>query len=1092
MFAVIRCLLIIIFLSTGFSVKAETGNYNVYSDSAGHIYLEAPKIFVLIHSEVSIPIYTRPQNGLLKLKHNGESWSVTALTEPEWGLLQLSVGHPLVSSVGLLDYDGNGTKDIKISLINSSQPFIYVTSLGATATVVMSDGSQVPANADSDYKVTLPAINAVTAPAEDTSSASVKVVPGDFSVSNQGAATYSVPLELIGGIAGFQPELSLNYSSLANNGDAGLGWSVSAVSSISRCQKVLEEDGLFQEITFTNTDALCLGGEKLRLVSGSNLQSGAEYRLDTQPDVKVVQSGSGAASYFILYRPNGDKVIYGDGDNSVQVDSISGMPFGWLQSGRVNLFGQKIEYQYQRQQDYAPLLQFIRYAGNEVELVYEDRPDASTHYYLGNTLIYNTRIAEIAISNHNNQLVRSYHLSYKLSDFSDRSLLQSIQMCNGTSSGVCSFITQLSYSDYDVAGFQSADLTINLSDFTTAHGQSGCKTSPQLTGGYCSIYRLHTADLDNDGKAELLISTRDGDKGKILAFDLSNRTATYKSSLSKSNISLGRSGSVGTIYYYFPWTVADIHGVGVPDIIPGWNVYHDWNGDGVDEAGNQVSAELSDYLALHSYLLSQNTEQIASAFHNFRNDFIFDFNGDGLIDRAIPISIYRETNSTDESYSSLADEYWLIDINRTTGGSYTSDLLTNESEILRTLDGISLSGDLNGDGVYDYQEASTTPYLRTARSFGKDTTGLYTGRPADCSKAYPYYTNCVDSIVDINGDGKDDVVYVKGGKLYWHKSLSRGNTAAEQLATINWAAKEMDPYLWADLDGNDQPELIYFDIATQKVHIRFDRNTDNEVLDKLISVENGLGKKYSIEYSRLNDPQVYQKGTGASSVNWGRGSKVRDIVSTMPVVTKVTEVTALSQSGQPQSKEIKYSYKGMRTQAGGRGALGFAEVTTEDVTAKTKTIKSFRQDAPYKGLLSKSELYVDGQLAERTTVSTWWDLTSNTSQSRFVVPRKQQTDKYYLNADYGDISAAVVATTTVVETLYEMTAANYPRVTSSVTTLSDQFDSSTSSQTVSYEYGDEDLVNWRVQRPTRTVTTHSRTGQNTVSQTSDKVYTQST
>ena len=209
--------------------------------------------------------------------------------------------------------------------------------------------------ADVDFIADIPAVANVSVPAEQTASTSTVTLAGEFSVTNQGAATYNIPLTLPAGIGGFTPSLSIDYSSLGSNGDAGLGWNLSAASTISRCQKILEEDGLYQEVSFTNTDALCLGGEKLRLVAGSNLQSGAEYRLDKQPDIKVVQSSSGAGSYFTLYRPSGETEIFGDSDNSVQIDSLSGLPFSWLQSARLNLFGQQIEYQYQRQQDYAPL-----------------------------------------------------------------------------------------------------------------------------------------------------------------------------------------------------------------------------------------------------------------------------------------------------------------------------------------------------------------------------------------------------------------------------------------------------------------------------------------------------------------------------------------------------------------------------------------------------------------------------------------------------------------------------------------------------------------------------------------------------------------
>ncbi|MCS4308915.1 RHS repeat-associated protein [Rheinheimera pacifica] len=939
--------------------------------------------------------------------------------------------------------------------------------------------------ADSDFITAVPAAASVSIPAESAASTSVMTVAGDFTVTNQGAATYNIPITLPAGLGGYTPELALNYSSLGGSGDAGLGWSLAAVSSISRCQKVLEGDGRYQEITFTDQDALCLDGEKLRLVSGTNLRGGAEYRADKQPDVKVVQSGNGASSYFTLYRPNGETVIFGDDAQSRQIDSISQQPYSWLQSVKANLFGQQVEYLYLRRLNYAPLLQFIRYAGNQVEMVYEDRSDASTHYYLGNKLVYDSRIAAITISNHSNQLIRSYHLGYRLSGFSGRSLLETVQMCNGTTSGICSLLTRLDYSDYDMAGFQSNEVVINLGSYSSVQGKSNC-TKREMYGS-CPAYKLQVTDFDDNGKAELFVSSLHGETGKIFAFEFIGQSFTYQSNKSLLNVDLRPfkyARNMEPIVYHFPWRLIDTNGDGIKEINYGYVAYYDWDGDGVDEVSPRTSsAAMQQFIDENMYSGDYSIEYYVRPYgmEQRLSDFVFDYNGDGLLDRAVPVHFYREMYDpqTGDTPAEFIGDNYVIELNQTNGQHYSGVLVPYEDS--RYMDKYEIPGDINGDGVIDY-----LGYVKTGRNFQNASTS-FGNVPSTCN-SYSNNQNCLKGLADINGDGKDDIVYVHDKKIYWRQSLSDASASAVQLGSVSWSIRETDPYLWADLNGNDQPELIYFDVAAQKVHIRFDRNTNNEVLDKLISVENGLGKNYAIEYRRLNDSQVYQKGTGAAAANWGSGSKVRDIVSTMPVVARVTEVTGLSQSGQPLNKEIEYSYKGMKTQAGGRGALGFAEVTTEDVTAKTKTIKYFRQDSPFNGMLSKSETFVDGQLAERTTVATWWNLASNNNQSRFVAPRKQQTDNYYLNADYGDISSAIAALTTVVETTFEMTATNYPRVKSTVTTVSDKLDNTSSSQTVSYEYTDEDLANWRIKRPTRTVTGRSRTGQSTISQTADTIY----
>ncbi|MEM7763886.1 MAG: FG-GAP-like repeat-containing protein [Pseudomonadota bacterium] len=173
-------------------------------------------------------------------------------------------------------------------------------------------------------------------PAQSTALASDKIgiTAGDFRVSESGAATYTIPIALPGGTAGVAPSIALNYSSAAGNGIAGMGWSLSGLSSISRCRATLGQDADPAPITFTNEDKFCLDGQRLLLVAGTHAQVGATYRteVDSGVVVEIASVSNGEPQTFTAKRSDGSTTYYGlgpDGDTNTSA-SLTNPSYGTL------------------------------------------------------------------------------------------------------------------------------------------------------------------------------------------------------------------------------------------------------------------------------------------------------------------------------------------------------------------------------------------------------------------------------------------------------------------------------------------------------------------------------------------------------------------------------------------------------------------------------------------------------------------------------------------------------------------------------------------------------------------------------------------
>jgi RHS repeat-associated protein len=190
--------------------------------------------------------------------------------------------------------------------------------------------------------------SAIVGPDPTTPGATVGTLDGQLNVSNDGAATYHVPIWVPD--APLVPNLALDYNSRNDESFTGVGFSLTGFGEITRCRAAYAQDPPLRPesgVNFTDTDHLCLDGRILIPTSGTPWTNGAKFRPDNDPFTQVDQIGSGEISYFEVSRRDGTIETYGQTTDSVAGVGPAGIPrFSWGLNRRVDRSGNLVEYKY--------------------------------------------------------------------------------------------------------------------------------------------------------------------------------------------------------------------------------------------------------------------------------------------------------------------------------------------------------------------------------------------------------------------------------------------------------------------------------------------------------------------------------------------------------------------------------------------------------------------------------------------------------------------------------------------------------------------------------------------------------------------------
>lgn len=137
-------------------------------------------------------------------------------------------------------------------------------------------------------------------------------LPAVVDVTAIGAATYTIPIEVVPGTKGVQPSLAVAYNSVSGLGILGARWSLQGVSSIARAGQEMRFDGNIKAVAFDGGDRYALDGRRLLPVTGTDYNaSGVAYCFEVEDFTRVEKMDENGCHYFRSILRDGTVVEYG-------------------------------------------------------------------------------------------------------------------------------------------------------------------------------------------------------------------------------------------------------------------------------------------------------------------------------------------------------------------------------------------------------------------------------------------------------------------------------------------------------------------------------------------------------------------------------------------------------------------------------------------------------------------------------------------------------------------------------------------------------------------------------------------------------------
>jgi hypothetical protein len=249
----------------------------------------------------------------------------------------------------------------------------------------------------------------------------VGAITGEASVSPTGAAVYRIPIAVMPGTGGMQPNISIAYNSQTGNGLAGYGWNLNAVSAIVRTGKTIYHDGSTDALQLTASDNLMFDGQRLMKVSGTNLSASSTYKTEIEFYLEITCKTLNSHLGFEVKNKEGWVMEYGSSYDSHIKPKDGSVAYAWLLKKATDANGNYMTYTYDYNDGTGEFrLRQIEYTGNtaaglnpynKIEFFYETRSDKSVAYIAGKAVEQSVILKRIKCSAYN-FTVREYRFNY--------------------------------------------------------------------------------------------------------------------------------------------------------------------------------------------------------------------------------------------------------------------------------------------------------------------------------------------------------------------------------------------------------------------------------------------------------------------------------------------------------------------------------------------------------------------------------------------------------------------------------------------------------------------------------------------------------
>ena len=816
-------------------------------------------------------------------------------------------------------------------------------------------------------------------------------LPSEFSVSQMGAATYKVPIDLPDGRAGLTPGLSLNYYSQGGNGLLGVRWSVGGISMIGRTGTNLYNEDFIDGVDFENDDKFDFDGQRLIPVDGTF----TEYRTENESFSRIIIHGLDVNNpdWFEVFAKDGRVYEYGNvinSNNSKLVPANKTETLIWQINRMKDRQGNYVDYYYADGNEVGKIIR-IKYTGNlknnaepfyDVDFEYDIRADISKMYVSGGYIEQKSLLKAIAIK-YNSAIVQTYNINYNFNNLFPR--IESITTSDndGTFINPTSFVYGAENNASEIVSTNIDDNNQNV-DYTIGDFNGDGNTDIlcsyyEIVNGiwnhetWCVFYstgdgstftqsvsKPHDTnflyfipgDFNGDGTEDLVkvyygrfeLLLKEGDEFKIKASQEYNgsviqyRTGNFLDNVGK--MITGGSISKNSVAARNSIKNIDINGNGIDEILlvnydlgNGYGIIKSFEWNGTDEYNdvffhnNGVGNFEPGYV--FQYDDNPNLNPVAAG----------DYTGDGktnlILNPEVSKSIILELDvTTNESFPIL------VEINANGYNFPTENTF------------VKYVGDFNGDGISDL----FTPIngVWTVKYFdGKY--GWITGSsvPIPNSPIFTEYEDFQFGLSDFNGDGKTDVLQVyqeyyfdprtmtepKFVKSHWDVNYSNGTEFVKEPLELPFNSPKkcyIDGVQFLDVNGDGKSECIMESLAGGYSQIMF-FNRDEQCYN-VQKITNGLGHVTNLTYEPITNTDSYVKGYNANY-------PLIDLQYPLLVVVKSEQ-----DNGIGGYFEKTYKYETLRAHKLGKGNLGFQKLICTDKQANMQTITEF-------GLINNNDLY---------------------------------------------------------------------------------------------------------------------------------------